>query len=472
MIFPTIQFAAFFALVLPISWLLMPRARLWKLFIIAASYVFYGYADWHFVFLLAGCTIWNQSMGVVLGRPRLPERMRTLLLGLALAGDLGLLGWFKYYGFFASNFATLSAKFGLAAPLPLLQVALPVGISFYTFQAMSYVIDIRRGRSKPAGWLDFAVYASFFPHLIAGPIVRASELVPQFATPRDPTKIEAARAFELIVGGLLKKVVLADMIASKLVDPVFGSPNLHSRVDIIAAVYGYAIQIYCDFSAYSDMAIGLALLLGFQFPANFNRPYAALTLQDFWHRWHMSLSRWLRDYLYIGLGGNRKGHRRTYVNLLLTMLLGGLWHGAAWNFVLWGGIHGGGLATERWIDERNGTRKSGTAVRRPVLRWFITFNVVCMSWIFFRAYSLDTVGEMLNRVVYGGGVTTLTTSVLAAIVAGLAMQFVPATSILQLRLRFARIGPVPQGIVLAAVLVVSGALVSGQGVAPFIYYQF
>jgi len=268
LIFPTIQFAAFFALVLPISWLLMPRARLWKLFIIAASYVFYGYADWHFVFLLAGCTIWNQSMGVALGRPRLPERMRTLLLGLALAGDLGLLGWFKYYGFFASNFATLSAKFGLAAPLPLLQVALPVGISFYTFQAMSYVIDIRRGRSKPAGWLDFAVYASFFPHLIAGPIVRASELVPQFATPRDPTKIEAARAFELIVGGLLKKVVLADMIASKLVDPVFGSPNLHSRVDIIAAVYGYAIQIYCDFSAYSDMAIGLALLLGFQFPAN------------------------------------------------------------------------------------------------------------------------------------------------------------------------------------------------------------
>jgi alginate O-acetyltransferase complex protein AlgI len=472
LIFPTIQFAAFFAIVLPVSWLLMPRARLWKLFIIAASYVFYGYADWHFVFLLAGCTIWNQTMGVALGYRRVPERVRTLLLGLALAGDLGLLGWFKYYGFFAGSFASMSARFGLPAPLPLLQVALPVGISFYTFQAMSYVIDIRRGRSKPAGWLDFAVYASFFPHLIAGPIVRASELIPQFAAPRDPGKIEAARAFELIVGGLLKKVVLADMIATKLVDPVFGSPNLHSRVDVITAVYGYAIQIYCDFSAYSDMAIGLALLLGFQFPANFNRPYAALTLQDFWRRWHMSLSRWLRDYLYIGLGGNRKGRSRTYVNLMLTMLLGGLWHGAAWNFVLWGGIHGGGLATERWIDERKGTRKSSMPVRRPIVRWFITFNVVCMSWIFFRAYNLNTVGEMFNRVVHGGGVTTLTMPVLAAIVAGLALQFVPSTSILQVRLLFARIGPVPQGIALASILVISGALVSGQGVAPFIYYQF
>jgi D-alanyl-lipoteichoic acid acyltransferase DltB (MBOAT superfamily) len=450
----------------------MPRPGLWKLFIVAASYVFYGYADWHFVFLLAGCTVWNQTLGLTLGLPRLSDRARTLLLGLALAGDLGVLGWFKYYGFFASNFATLSARFGLPAPIPLLQVALPVGISFYTFQAMSYVIDIRRGRSKPASWLDYAVFASFFPHLIAGPIVRASELIPQFATPRDPTKIEAARAFELIVGGLLKKVVLADMLATQLVDPVFGSPNVHSRIDVIAAVYGYAVQIYCDFSAYSDMAIGLALLLGFQFPANFNRPYTALTLQDFWRRWHMSLSRWLRDYLYIGLGGNRKGRVRTYVNLMLTMLLGGLWHGAAWNFVLWGGIHGSGLATERWIDERHGTRKSALPLRRPVLRWFITFNVVCISWVFFRANSLDTVGEMFNRLVYGGGVTTLTTPLLAAILAGFALQFVPPAPILKLRLAFAGIGPVPQGVILATVLVISGALVSGQGVAPFIYYQF
>ncbi|MDB5077340.1 MAG: rane bound O-acyl transferase, partial [Chloroflexi bacterium] len=278
-----------------------------------------------------------------------------MALATVLTGDLCLLGWFKYYGFFVANIATLSAKLGMAAPVPLLQVALPVGISFYTFQSMSYVIDVRRGRSNPASWLDFALFSSFFPHLIAGPIVRASELIPQFAKPRNPMRIEAARAFGLIVGGLVKKVVLADPIATRLVDPVFGSPSVHSRTDVIAAIYGYAVQIYCDFSAYSDMAIGLALLLGFHFPPNFDRPYAAVTLRDFWRRWHMSLSRWLRDYLYIGLGGNRQGRIRTYLNLIVTMLLGGLWHGAAWKFMLWGCIHGGGLATERWIEEKHGT---------------------------------------------------------------------------------------------------------------------
>jgi alginate O-acetyltransferase complex protein AlgI len=471
-IFPTLEFAAFFALVLPLSWLLMPKPRAWKLFMIGASYVFYGYADWHFVFLLATCTVWNQAFAVILGRSGFPDRYRSHLLAAALIGDLGLLGWFKYYGFFVGNIATLTARFGLPAPLPLLQVALPVGISFYTFQGMSYVIDIRRGNARPAGWLDYAVFASFFPHLIAGPIVRASELVPQFATPHDPSRIEAARAFELIVGGLLKKVVLADTIASKLVDPVFGSPNVHSRLDIIAAIYGYAVQIYCDFSAYSDMAIGLALLLGFQFPTNFNRPYAALTIQEFWHRWHMSLSRWLRDYLYIGLGGNRKGHTRTYVNAMLTMLLGGLWHGAAWKFILWGGIHGGGMATERWLDERHGVPKGSKVVRHPVRRWLITFNVICLSWIFFRADDLTIVREMLNRLLFGGGTTTLTATVTLAVAVGLALQFIPRTPLQWARIRFARLGPVRQGIVLASILVVTGALVSGQSVAPFIYYRF
>jgi alginate O-acetyltransferase complex protein AlgI len=298
--------------------------------------------------------------------------------------------------------------------------------------------------------------------------VRATELVPQFAKPRNPMRIEASRAFFLIAGGLVKKIVLADTIATKLVDPVFGSPSVHSRADIVAATYGYAVQIYCDFSAYSDMAIGLALLLGFQFPPNFDRPYSAVTIRDFWRRWHMSLSRWLRDYLYVGLGGNRKGRVRTYVNLMITMLLGGLWHGAAWNFVLWGGMHGGGLAVERLVDGRRETKD----IRWPVVRWFITFQLVCLAWVFFRAYNLDTVNEMYRRLISGGGAGTLTMPVLLAIVAGLGLQFVPEAPLLQARLVFARIGPVPQGIILASVLVVTGALVSGQGVAPFIYYQF
>jgi D-alanyl-lipoteichoic acid acyltransferase DltB (MBOAT superfamily) len=353
-------------------------------------------------------------------------------------------------------------------PLPLLQVALPIAISFFTFMALSYVIDVKRGKTDPVKTIDFALYLSFFPHLIAGPIVRIDELVPQLTAPRDPRRIEAVRAFGLIAGGLMKKVLFADLIASQLVDPVFGSPALHSRVDIIAAMYGYAVQIYCDFSAYSDIAIGVALLLGFRFPQNFNRPYTAVTLQDFWRRWHMSLSRWLRDYLYFGLGGNREGRMRTYRNLMLTMLLGGLWHGAAWKFVLWGGLHGGGLSAERWWDQRRGTQE----VTHRLLRWFVTFNLVCLAWVLFRADGLGTVQELGRQVIDGGGATTLSLEVFLAIVCGLALQFLPARSGLQLRLLFARMGAAWQGVMLASVLFLTGVLVTGPGVAPFIYYRF
>jgi D-alanyl-lipoteichoic acid acyltransferase DltB (MBOAT superfamily) len=467
MIFPTLEFAAFFAVVLPLSWLLMPYPRLWKPFIIAASYFFYGSADWHFVFLLAFSTLWNQIFAYLIHYLSQP-RLRQYALALAILGDLGLLGWFKYYGFFVSNVVALTSRLGLPMPFPLVQVALPIAISFFTFMAISYVMDVYRRQQEPVSLLDFAVYLSFFPHLIAGPIVRVRELVPQFATPRDPRRIEATRAFGLIAGGLLKKVVFADTIATQLVDPVFGSPALHSRVDVIVAIYGYAVQIYCDFSAYSDMAIGLALLLGFQFPANFNRPYTAITLQEFWHRWHMSLSRWLRDYLYIGLGGNRKGRLMTYRNLMLTMLLGGLWHGAAWNFVLWGGLHGTGLAAERWWDERRGSSR----VRWPLLRWFLTFQLVCLAWVFFRADGLGTVGELFQQVIHDHGPTTLTPGVYLAVVAGLAIQFLPREPALRARLMFAQLSPVLQGALLSIVLLITGVLVTGQGVAPFIYYRF
>jgi alginate O-acetyltransferase complex protein AlgI len=266
-------------------------------------------------------------------------------------------------------------------------------------------------------------------------------------------------------------VLIADPISTGLVDPVFGSPSLHSRVDVIAATYGYAVQIYCDFSAYTDMAIGLALLLGFQFPQNFNRPYTAITLQDFWRRWHMSLSRWLRDYLYIGLGGNRKGSFKTYRNLMLTMVLGGLWHGAAWNFVLWGGIHGSGLLLERWWDERGGNRGS-RRVRWPLARWFLTFNVVCLAWIFFRAPGLSSVLEMASQLVQGGGQTSLTPAITLAIATGFSVQFLPRAALIDGRRFFGRLGPLAQGAALALVLFTTGVLVTGQGVAPFIYYRF
>ncbi|MGH2347064.1 MAG: MBOAT family O-acyltransferase [Chloroflexota bacterium] len=435
---------------------------------IVASYVFYGSADPRFVFLLAGCTLWNQAHALLLVRVLRGGRTARWILTVAIAGDLGLLGWFKYYGFFVGSMADLAARFGLAVPFPLLQLALPIGISFFTFQAMSYVIDVYRGDCAPVRAIDFALYLSFFPHLIAGPIVRVSELAPQFSSPRDPRRIEAVRAFGLIAGGLLKKVLLADPISTQLVDPVFGSPLLHSRTDVIVAMYAYAVQIYCDFSAYSDMAIGLALLLGFQFPQNFNRPYTAVSLQDFWRRWHMSLSRWLRDYLYISLGGNRRGRRRTYVNLMATMLLGGLWHGAAWKFAFWGGLHGSGLAVERWWDERRGTKE----IRRPWLRWLFTFHFVCFAWLFFRADSVSAVGDLARRLFQNGGETTLTPELALAVIAGLAIQFLPTEPLHVARDLFARGGIVLQGLGVAAVLVVTGVLVTGPGVAPFIYYRF
>lgn len=438
---------------------------------IAASYFFYGSSDFHFVFLLAACTLWNAAMAHFLWISSARVRLQSALLTFAIAGDLCLLGWFKYYGFFVDSVAALSARLGVPAPLPLLGIALPIGISFFTFQAMSYVIDVKRGRSRPVAFLDFALYLSFFPHVIAGPIVRAVELIPQFASPRNPQRIEAVRAFGLIAGGLLKKVLIADPISIGLVDPVFGSPSLHSRADIVAATYGYAVQIYCDFSAYTDMAIGLALLLGFQFPQNFNRPYTAVTLQDFWHRWHMSLSRWLRDYLYVGLGGNRKGRFKTYRNLLLTMVLGGLWHGAAWNFVLWGGIHGLGLSLERWWDERGGKQR-GERLRWPLIRWFLTFNVVCLAWVFFRAPDVSSLTELAQQLIAGHGQTTVTPAVLLAIAIGFSIQFLPRTLLLEARQFFGRLSPLIQGISLALVLFITGVLVTGQGVAPFIYYRF
>ena len=354
MIFPTVQFAAFFVVVLCLSWALMPRPTLWKPFILVASYVFYGYADWRFVALLAASTVLNQTAARGIARSD-DRRVRKAWLIAAVTANLGLLGVFKYLGFFVDSVDRLITGIGLGAPVPLLHVVLPIGISFFTFQAISYVADVHSGLIQPARALDFAIYEAFFPHLVAGPIVRAREFIPQLHSPRDRKAIPAGPALFLIAGGLIKKVVIADLLATHIVDPVFDAPASHSGPEALAAVYAYAVQIYCDFSAYTDMAIGLALLLGFRFPQNFNRPYIAVSLQDFWRRWHMTLSRWLRDYLYIPLGGSHKGRVRTYVNLMVTMLLGGLWHGASWTFVVWGGIHGTGLAVERWWRERSQT---------------------------------------------------------------------------------------------------------------------
>ena len=305
MLFPTTDFAIFLAVVFALSWLLNPHRAAWKWFILAASYVFYAWWDPRLAWLLAlvSTIAWASALWVERTDDQRRRRRRTLV---SVAALLLPLAWFKYYGFFALNLANAFESLGMRPPLPLLQVLLPIGISFYTFMAISYVVDVSRYQIQVSRWLDVSVYLAFFPHLIAGPIVRGEELIPQIRRPRDAGRIDVSRASFLIVGGLFKKIVISSLLATQIVDPVFGAPNAHGGLEVLIAIYAYAIVIYADFSAYSDIAIGVALLLGFEFPANFDRPYTAVSLRDFWRRWHMTLSRWLRDYLYIPLGGSRQ----------------------------------------------------------------------------------------------------------------------------------------------------------------------
>jgi len=465
-IFPTIEFAAFFVVVFILSWALMPHPKAWRPFILAASYFFYGWVDWRWVFMLIGSTVVNTVAARVMSQsPSRVTRKRALVA--AIVFDLALLGTFKYLGFFVSEVDDFLDTFRFGSPLPLTQIVLPIGISFFTFQAISYVVDVYRGETRAATLMDVAILQAFFPHLVAGPIVRANELLPQLRTPRDPRTVLAGPALFLIAGGLIKKTVIADELARNVVDPVYNDPTVHSSGEILLAFYGFAAQIYCDFSGYTDMAIGLALLLGFQLPQNFNRPYMALSLQDFWRRWHMTLSRWLRDYLYIPLGGNRKGEAKTYRNLMLTMLLGGLWHGASFTFVLWGGIHGTALSVERWF------RQNRPSFHLPKwLAWFVTLNVVCVAWVFFRAPNLGTAFDILGGLGFGGPSPLVTLPMVFLVVASIAIQALPSGWWRQAEAWIVARPVAAQGIAFGFLIVIADAAVGQQGVAPFIYFQF
>ncbi len=473
MLFPTIDFAIFFAIVFLGHWLLNPRPRAWKAFMVGASYVFYGWWNWHFVFLLAASTVIAQMGARSIARTQSDVARRWLVAG-TLTGVLGLLVWFKYYGFFSLNLDNALHALGVGPQLPLIQVALPIGVSFFTFMAISYVVDVYRGELQAASWLDFAVYLSFFPHLVAGPIVRGGELLPQIRKRRHPRRIDYSRAGYLIFGGLFKKVVVSSFLASAIVDPVFGTPGQHTSLEILIAVYAYAVQIYADFSGYTDIAIGVALLLGFKFPENFNAPYAARSIQDFWRRWHMTLSRWLRDYLYIPLGGSHGKRWKTYRNIMITMVLGGLWHGAAWTFVVWGAFHGTCLGAGRLRSNRRSERGLGQDDRPTavLIQRVVTFHLVCLGWVFFRADSVSTAFLLLGRLFTASGPAPLVTPILIAAMAGmLAAQFLPRDLSPTLMDRFSHMGPVLQGGLLAGGLFVITAL-GPQGVAPFIYFRF
>ncbi len=479
MLFPTVAFAIFFMVAFTVSWLLRPTYRVWLWVMTALSLVFYGWTDARFVWLLLASIGVNWALGVAVDRALTAARERTPtsinLVRAAVALNLGFLGFFKYYGFFVDSFADASEALGLGVHGPVLQIALPIGISFFTFHALSYVIDIGRGELRPMRLDELALYMSFFPHLVAGPIVRASEFQPQLHRRSDPRRIPSGEAFRLIAFGLFKKVVVSSYLATELVDPVFGAPAAHGPLELLVGVYAYAIQIYADFSGYTDIAIGCALLLGIRFPQNFAAPYRALSLQDFWRRWHMTLSRWLRDYLYIPLGGSQDGVRRTYRNLLLTMVIGGLWHGAAFTFVVWGAIHGGFLVVERLVRERWQAQHADPVLPpelTALLKWLVTFHVVCLGWVFFRADSVATALDVLHGIVAGtGGAPLVTPLVLVVIALALASQFVAPTTVEGAQHRFAMLGPWLQVLVLGGAVTVIDVL-GPDGVAPFIYFQF
>lgn len=465
MLFPTLVFAVFFTIVLAGAWALAHANAQRKLFLLLASFVFYGWWDWRFCSLLLLSASLNWLIGKALyARRGGPGAGALMIIGVAI--NLAILGFFKYFGFFVESAGAALATLGLERDLPLIQVILPVGISFYTFQGISYIVDLKRGELKrPAGFIDALLYISFFPQLVAGPIVRAKDFLPQLdAVPRLSRPAIALGAL-LIVWGLFKKTVIAAELAEGLVDPVFLSPSEYGRIDLLFAVYAYAVQIYCDFSAYSDIAIGCAALLGYRFARNFDQPYRASSFQDFWRRWHISLSTWLRDYLYIPLGGSRGGKLATMRNLFLTMLLGGLWHGAAWTFLVWGAIHGAALVIERAA----GLARTG----RGLIGIIVTFHVVCLAWILFRSPDFATAWRYLAGFVTpgGDGFMLLTPFLAGLTLFGLALNALPPRGIERAASALARLPSPAAALVLAALFLVVEAL-RRPGVAPFIYFQF
>ena len=386
MLFDSPAFAIFLIVVVLLYWRLNRRWQ--NIFLLGASYFFYGWWDWRFLLLMAGSTSIDYLIAKKIPSLSNPAQRRAMLI-LSLAVNFSFLGFFKYFNFFVQSFAALLSTVGFHnVPSSLLQILLPPGISFYTFQEVAYIVDVYKGKLQPSDSLiDYALFISLFPHLIAGPIQRPNHLLPQVQRERTLDWDKFFDGLMLILFGLFQKCVIADncaLIANSAFNGYFGATTLPV---VLLGSYAFAWQIYGDFAGYSNIARGAAQLLGFHFMVNFRQPYLATTLQDFWRRWHISLSSWLRDYLYIPLGGNRKGERRTYGNLLTTMLIGGLWHGANWTFVVWGGIHGGVLAIERVLglgnDEPERAGWFTTWLKRILL-----FNLVCLTWVFFRAPSV------------------------------------------------------------------------------------
>ena len=391
MLFVEPRFFVFFAIVFAAYWTLRRNAAR-KALLLVASYIFYGAWDPRFTALLAFSTLFDYGAGLAMEAAASPIR-RKLIIAFSVSVNLALLFTFKYFNFFTDSFLGLLHAAGIAANPVTVRLILPVGISFYTFQSLSYTIDIYRGHMHARrSLLDYATFVGFFPQLVAGPIVRAYDFLPQLDRAKRFSAVEVRPALILFFFGYVKKACVSDNIAP-YVDAVFAHPGDYNAASIVAATVLYAIQIYCDFSGYTDMAIATAKLLGYELTINFRHPYFSTSISDFWRRWHISLSSWLRDYLYISLGGNRRGRLLAYRNLMVTMVLGGLWHGASWNFVIWGTLHGAALILHKeYARHRPAALADHPAYRAGAM--LLTFWWVCLAWIFFRASSLPLASEI------------------------------------------------------------------------------
>lgn len=395
MLFNSIDFLIFFPIVFVLYWLLNDNLKIQNILLLLASYIFYAWWDWRFLSLIVISSIIDYAAGLKIYNAQ-NDKKRKLWLLVSLVANLGFLSIFKYYNFFAESFVQAVSIFGWQPNDLTLNIILPVGISFYTFQTLSYTIDIYRREFKPTqSILSFFTYIAFFPQLVAGPIERASNLLPQIEKKRFFKKEWFNEGLLQIFVGLFRKIVIADTLGI-YVDTIYGDLDIYNSSSILLATLFYAFQIYFDFAGYSDIAIGTAKLMGFQFNQNFNLPYFSKSLTEFWRKWHMSLSYWLRDYLYISLGGNRKGIKITYRNLMITMLLGGLWHGSSWNFIIWGGIHGFVLAVEKFLKSKGVLEKIGPLSN---LGYPMTFSIVIFAWIFFRTQNLDEAFTAIKKII-------------------------------------------------------------------------
>lgn len=451
---------------------LSPTHRPKMVYVIIFSLYFYYKSSGSYFVLLIASTLIDYTLAWLIYKSS-DKRLKKFYIVLTLVVNLGMLAYFKYTNFIFETFFSLSGR-----EFEPMDIFLPVGVSFFTFQSLSYTLDVYRGNLKPvSNIIDYAFFVSFFPQLVAGPIVRASDFLPQISKPSFVSAEMFGRGIFLIGCGLFKKAVISDYISINFVDRVFDAPALYSGVENIFAIYGYALQIYCDFSGYSDMAIGIALLLGFHFPMNFDSPYQSRNITEFWRRWHISLSTWLKDYLYISLGGNRKGKKRAYRNLMITMLLGGLWHGASWRFIIWGGLHGAALVVHKKFKEWLFEYGELPGHKSTVWDTLLTFHFVCFCWIFFRAASMEAVGDMLGQIFFHlnpqilfefiGGYS----NVLLLMVIGYVLHFLPKRFEVAFQNKITDL-PLALKAVWMVVIIIFVIQTQSAEIQPFIYFQF